>query len=377
MTILIDTVLDNLVNFEIDPDRFSLKHEEMARNYDNERLTDPYQFAMRQLDQTTNQISYSLEDQIQALKQTTADDVTAWIATLKGGGGGLVGLVHGNVDDKYATMVADQVQNKLKLGGATVKPLPVQAATNLSATTGSIVAQPHPNPDDPNTALELYYQLGGEGVDADQDARMILFSQMIHEPCFNTLRTQQQLGYIVACRRRRGSGQQGLDVIIQSSVQPAPELDRRARLFVNEFVANLSATPAAAFENHRNALLAELQEKPKRMSQVSSTVWGEISSGRNAFDRVEQLVTAVKKLKMKDIMSVGETVSDLHNSLAVWVLKGGDPVPQFDSDQTLQRQLVEDKAAFNRVWATPFCSRAVRLPTSIFTSILQVQYLLS
>ena len=43
-----------------------------------------------------------------------------------------------------------------------------------------------------------------------------LAMQILKEPCFNVLRTQEQLGYIVFSGVRRANGVQGLRFIVQS-----------------------------------------------------------------------------------------------------------------------------------------------------------------
>lgn len=47
-----------------------------------------------------------------------------------------------------------------------------------------------------------------------------LFTQIISEPCFNILRTKEQLGYIVFSGIRRNNGVQGVRIIIQSNKHP-------------------------------------------------------------------------------------------------------------------------------------------------------------
>lgn len=60
-----------------------------------------------------------------------------------------------------------------------------------------------------------------------------LLSQIIKEPCFNILRTQEQLGYIVYSGVRSASGVYGLDFIVQSEKKPK-FLDSRIENFILE-----------------------------------------------------------------------------------------------------------------------------------------------
>ena len=44
-----------------------------------------------------------------------------------------------------------------------------------------------------------------------------LFVQIISEPCFNFLRTEEQLGYIVDCHMVTKNGDMGVAVVVQSN----------------------------------------------------------------------------------------------------------------------------------------------------------------
>lgn len=57
-----------------------------------------------------------------------------------------------------------------------------------------------------------------------------LATQILKEPCFNVLRTQEQLGYIVFSGVRRAHSVQGLRFIVQSE-KPRKCLPRRGPFF--------------------------------------------------------------------------------------------------------------------------------------------------
>lgn len=60
-----------------------------------------------------------------------------------------------------------------------------------------------------------------------------LFCQIISEPCFDILRTQEQLGYLVFSGIRRSSGAQGLRIIIQSDKKPQ-DIEERIESFIEK-----------------------------------------------------------------------------------------------------------------------------------------------
>ena len=69
-----------------------------------------------------------------------------------------------------------------------------------------------------SSCTEVYYQSGLQSTEANM--LLELFAQIISEPCFTVLRTDEQLGYIVFSGIRRANGAQGLRIIVQSDKHP-------------------------------------------------------------------------------------------------------------------------------------------------------------
>lgn len=65
-----------------------------------------------------------------------------------------------------------------------------------------------------------------------------LLAQIISEPCFNTLRTKEQLGYIVFSGVRRTSGAQGLRIIVQSDKVPQ-YVEKRIDVFMDSILVSI------------------------------------------------------------------------------------------------------------------------------------------
>ena len=77
--------------------------------------------------------------------------------------------------------------------------------------------------------IEVYYQCGPQN--SHDNALVELFCQVINEASFNVLRTQEQLGYIVASGVRNFGGAQGVRIVIQSDKSPN-FLDERIENFI-------------------------------------------------------------------------------------------------------------------------------------------------
>lgn len=81
-----------------------------------------------------------------------------------------------------------------------------------------------------SSCTEVYYQSGLQSTESNM--LLELLTQIISEPCFNILRTKEQLGYIVFSGIRRTNGVQGLRVIIQSDKHPK-HVEKRIDEFMN------------------------------------------------------------------------------------------------------------------------------------------------
>ena len=63
------------------------------------------------------------------------------------------------------------------------------------------------------------------------NAILDLFAQITREPCFDTLRTKEQLGYIVWSSARKSTSDRGYFVLVQSNRKP-DFLDHRIEEFL-------------------------------------------------------------------------------------------------------------------------------------------------
>lgn len=150
-----------------------------------------------------------------------------------------------------------------------------------------------------------------------------LLVKIINEPCFNILRTKEQLGYIVSSGIRRSNGVQGLRVIVQSDRHPE-YVDQRVETFIASMETYIEQMPDEEFERHKEALAAQRLEKPKRLSARSSRFWAEITSQQYNFDRVNIEVAYLRTLTKTDILNFYKELihhsSPKRHKLAVYVV---------------------------------------------------------
>lgn len=96
----------------------------------------------------------------------------------------------------------------------------------------------------------------------------------MYEPCFDTLRTKEQLGYSVHSGTRRTHGVLGLCVVVVSGAHGPAHLDARIEAFLGAFQQTLAGMGEEEFERQRAALLA------LKMMKVGGRQGGAAGGGR-------------------------------------------------------------------------------------------------
>jgi insulysin len=210
-------------------------------------------------------------------------------------------LIHGNANKEKALQLVQIVEDRL-LSTLNMSPLlPRQLLLNreLKLEDGCNYVYEVQNDVHKESCIELYYQCGLQSK--ENNMKLELFAQIIQEPCFDILRTKEQLGYIVFSGIRRSNGVQGLRIIVQSDKHPT-FVDDRIEEFLKTMLTYLSSMPEDEFLRHREALAAQRLEKPKQLSTQTNIFWGEITAQQYHFDRANVEVAYLRSLTKDDIV---------------------------------------------------------------------------
>jgi len=147
-----------------------------------------------------------------------------------------------------------------------------------------------------------YYQ--GRNDSIKEVAIMMLLKQLMGSDFFHELRTEKQLGYIVAVVDRTIDRTPGIGLLVQSPKFAIPDLERSIDDFLLSFSGKLKVLPQEELEMHKDAVLVRLREKPKSLAEHSSRLWGNISIRDYNFSRREALMSAVKQLNYSEILEL-------------------------------------------------------------------------
>jgi len=197
-----------MVNYEIDPKRFEILKELYIRslkNYETNQISQLLSYYMRML---TCDRYWTYEELIENADEMTVEKLKQFVPQLLSKLH-IESLFHGNVTQAEAMDVISMVENELKQK-ANTKPLPLSQqykAREYEIPNGSSYLYQVVNKIHQTKGIEIYLQTGIQNINSN--TKLELLHQLLHEPFFNILRTQEQLGYLTYASTRRNNGVQG------------------------------------------------------------------------------------------------------------------------------------------------------------------------
>lgn len=129
----------------------------------------------------------------------------------------------------------------------------------------------------------------------------MLLGQLMHEPCFDTLRTKEQLGYLVHSSGRSSIAMTGIRINIQSE-RDAAYLEERIDAFLLTFDKHLSELSDAQFTREKESLANRLREDFKNLYQETGHYWIHIHSGYVDFERNAGDAERILALSKEDML---------------------------------------------------------------------------
>ena len=290
--VLLRTVLDGLTRLEIDPERFSAFKEELLREWGNYRDERPYT-------QTYGALSYLLlssrwppEALITELEKRSVEDLQRWRAR-RMSGFNVVGLQAGNVADLEGR----------DLVGLLKSELPLRDFPRVEPSVKSIdTAWRHQIPiDHQDASIVLYLQDPDSAIRSR--AVSALAGQMIKQSYFTSLRTEQQLGYVVSVRAQTIRDRGGLAFIVQSPVASPAKLEALTREFLNKELNAVAQMGQEEFLRFQSGLVGQLTEKDRNLAERSQRHWTNLQLGITTFDTRQRIAAAAANLSKDDVLT--------------------------------------------------------------------------
>ena len=299
MPVLLEKVLVSLRDMVVKADRFQIVKERILRGYRNWDFQQPFHQVGEYTKWLGNSSGWINEQYLAELPHITPEDITAFIPLLLHQVHIEV-LVHGNLYKEDALRMTNLIESTLR-----PRPLPLSqwgVTRNFVLPPGSDYTYRSTlgDPANVNNCIE-YYAFVGSLADQRLRAMTLLLAQLGDEKGFDTLRTKEQLGYIVFTGSRIASTTLGYRVIIQSERTPE-YLEQRINAFLVSLGELIENMPQEEFDGHKRSLVNKRLEKLKNLDQECTRFWNHISSGYFHFKQVDTDVEHLRPLTRKDMV---------------------------------------------------------------------------
>ncbi|KOX69206.1 Insulin-degrading enzyme [Melipona quadrifasciata] len=288
--VLLNKIIDKMINFKVDPKRFEIWKENVCV--------------------VTFYVYYLTVEKVQNF-------IPQFLSKIH-----MECLIHGNITMSEAIETAKSIESKLSNALPHMVPLPSRQLIlhrEIKLEDGCQFLFETKTKFHSSSCTQVYYQTGLQSTESNM--LLELLAQILSEPCFTTLRTKEQLGYIVFSGVRRTNGAQGLRIIVQSDRHPK-YVEQRINMFLNSMLQHILTMTEEEFYAHKESLAIRRLEKPKQMTALSAIFWSEITSQQYNFDRANIEVGYLRTITQEQILKFYKEIfqNDVQRKLSVHVL---------------------------------------------------------
>ncbi|ORY46352.1 insulin-degrading enzyme [Rhizoclosmatium globosum] len=300
------TVVQAMTSLVVIPERFKFVKEELSRHYTNFESENPDQHA-------SYFVTWMLQEKLN--RSYIPVDIVNFYPTLLNPVH-IEAFVHGTFDKAASLDLLAMVEDTLGKSSS-LRPVPVYARYNTVRThmlpfqSSLTYRRLLPNAENLNNAVEVYIQFGESN--RDNVAKALLLNQIISEPCFDILRTKEQLGYVAWCGPRFATGVCGFLVHVQSEKHPV-FVEGRILSFLENARGIIATLSDDEFQRHCTTLCSKIMQKHKYLMASTEYYWEKISNGSYDFTRREQNAETVMTLTQADMLQFYDSFVAINSS---------------------------------------------------------------
>ncbi|WP_447894419.1 insulinase family protein [Vreelandella sp. GE22] len=198
-------------------------------------------------------------------------------------------------------LTAEQARDEAALIRNTLRPRltreDILDVTPLAIDEGGAVLHPDSARDE---SLVLRYVQGRDQSD-DEQAALIVIAQWLNTAFYQTLRTEQQLGYVVSASYSPLLDAPGIAFIVQSADVESDEIARRIEGFLESATDELETLDDETLAPHRQAVASRYAQRDTSLSGMAGRYWQATARTPIRFDRREKMAEQVLEVSADDI----------------------------------------------------------------------------
>jgi protease III len=140
----------------------------------------------------------------------------------------------------------------------------------------------------------------------DEQAQLVVLNALYSNAFFTQLRTNEQLGYVVTSFNFPVDDVPGFVMLVQSSNTDLKGIKARMDKFRLDYLPTLKATDDSVIEQTKQAMIANLLQKPTDIYADTGRYSGEFWNAKYQFDGRDRYLASLKKVTKADLIKVYE-----------------------------------------------------------------------
>ena len=292
--LLINKVIESVRVAKFKEERFALLKENLLRNLRNQNKDLPYQVLAKQIPVLQTTPSWTNTQLIAALEQINFERfnqfagrqlIDARIDT----------FIYGNYFRAEALKLSVLAEHEL-LKRQAVRELPAQKLVTLPKGGEKPWLYTH-EITHADSIVELFIQSPSSSV--DDNAHMLLARQLLQPAFYHQLRTEKQLGYIVAAIPMPLLASENTLMVVQSPVADESKIIAEIDQFLEQQIESLTDD----FLINQQSLVNELREPARSLKEQGDRYWNAITNLDEQFSRRLDLADAVLRITPDSLTS--------------------------------------------------------------------------
>jgi insulysin len=222
-----------------------------------------------------------------------------------------VGLFYGNVEKEQAMRVYHKLQNTLSSSIYPLEAQMIQKVISLPSTQGPYMLTS--TTQNPGNAVILGIE--SEGFSFKQRAAQQILAQAMNGPFYQTLRTQQQTGYIVYNSAEELERHLFNFFLVQSNSHDPRDLLARFELFIETFLREMQEKELTRerFDVIYGALLTTLKQPPQSLEAMGDLLKTLAFKYEGDFDWMAKRIQGYEDLTYEDFLKITTDFLDKDN----------------------------------------------------------------
>ncbi|CAM9471198.1 unnamed protein product [Ectocarpus sp. 8 AP-2014] len=285
-----------------DPVEFERLRDVVRRDLVSYDTQQPYQHAMSNAAVASEDPRYTVQEIRDTLDSVKMSEIKPLVSRVFGQAEGF-GLLQGNLEFRGVDQYMKGVVRWFNLSPLPENMRPEKKLIRFPLTpagSGSLIRRREQNNENDNSASQLLFQVSDRSIENRVLAQLLM--SIMEDPYYDSLRTKQQLGYLVFSGVKIVEGVSLIYLLVQSAERGPAYLTDRSLEFLDQWRQELVELPASKLKDYVGGLIDRKLEPDRRLSSEAERNWAEISTGQLRFDRRREEAKALEQIRAGDLL---------------------------------------------------------------------------